>query len=115
MLWKRGLRYRLGAGLPGRPDLVFPRARVAVFVNGCFWHGCPQHATMPKNNAEFWAKKIARTRERDAAVNLALAAVGWRVIRLWEHEIRAGTDRAAEVIGIAVRAPGNPTVVAYPA
>jgi DNA mismatch endonuclease, patch repair protein len=114
-LWSRGLRYRLAAGLPGRPDLVFPRAKIAVFVDGCFWHGCPQHATTPKNNAEFWAKKIARTRERDAAVNLALSAAGWRVIRLWEHEIRAGTDHAAEIIAIAARAPGEPAEVAYPA
>ena len=97
-LWKRGLRYRLRSRLPGRPDLVFPGARLAVFVDGCFWHGCPEHRVVPTNNGGFWADKIARTRERDAAVERQLSAVGWRIIRVWEHEIRASAARAAEMI-----------------
>ena len=105
-LWKRGLRYRLRSALPGRPDLVFPGARLAVFVDGCFWHGCPEHCVMPTNNGNFWAKKIARTRERDAAVGHQLSAAGWQVIRLWEHEIRASAACAAEMIVIAVRPVG---------
>lgn len=102
-LWKRGLRYRVCALLPGRPDIVFPRARIAVFVDGCFWHGCPKHGVMPKNNAGFWAKKITRTKERDRQNESQLRMAGWQVLRFWEHEIRADLTRAAEIISISMR------------
>ncbi|WP_328408124.1 very short patch repair endonuclease [Nocardia sp. NBC_00403] len=89
-LHRRGLRYFVDrAPLPGqrrRADLVFPRLRVAVYVDGCFWHRCPQHATDPKNNAEWWAQKLLGNVERDRATDSALAAAGWQVIRVWEHE-----------------------------
>src|SRR4051794_5345566 len=87
----RGLRFRLhrrvgeGRSAP-RPDLVFPRKRVAVFVDGCFWHGCPAHGVRPRTNADYWAAKIERNRERDERNDDALAASGWAVIRVWEHE-----------------------------
>ena len=85
-----GLRYRLHARLlPGTPDIVFPSAMVAVFVDGCFWHGCPKHATQPKGNASFWATKLAANKERDRKVNHALRAKGWKVLRIWEHDLRA--------------------------
>lgn len=70
-----------------RPDFVFPKLRVAVFVDGCFWHGCPEHATKPRNNAAFWRKKLAANRERDQRVNRELRRIGWRVLRLWGHEL----------------------------
>ena len=73
--------------LPGKPDFVFPRLRLAVFVDGCFWHGCPLHATQPRQNAEFWRTKIARNQERDRLVARKLRARGWRVLRFWEHEL----------------------------
>lgn len=69
-----------------RADLVFPRARVAVYVDGCFWHGCPEHGTSPRHNAEYWRDKIARNRRRDADTNAQLRAAGWDVLRVWEHE-----------------------------
>ncbi len=86
-----GLRYRVDyAPLPSllrrRADIVFTRARLAVFIDGCFWHGCPKHATQPKRNAEYWAPKLARNTERDADTNAALENAGWRVLRYWEHE-----------------------------
>jgi DNA mismatch endonuclease (patch repair protein) len=102
-LWKLGLRYRLGSDLPGRPDLVFPRARLAVFVDGCFWHSCPEHGVLPKNNASFWIRKLARTRERDAATGRQLSQEGWRVVRLWEHDISLNAASAAERVALAVR------------
>ena len=74
--------------LPGRPDFAFPARRLAVFVDGCFWHGCPRHGTSPKSNARFWREKIARNRERDREVNRELRRRGWRVLRIWEHELR---------------------------
>lgn len=87
---RRGLRYfvdrRPVSAVRTRADLVFPRQRLAVFVDGCFWHGCPEHYVAPKNNAAWWAEKIAVNRERDRRSTEALAAAGWQVLRAWEHE-----------------------------
>ncbi|MBX3731229.1 MAG: hypothetical protein KF791_01400 [Verrucomicrobiae bacterium] len=71
-----------------RPDFVFRQVRLAVFVDGCFWHGCPKHATQPKGNAAFWRRKLAANRARDRRVNRVLRAAGWCVLRIWEHELR---------------------------
>jgi DNA mismatch endonuclease Vsr len=71
-----------------RPDFVFQEARVAVFVDGCFWHGCPRCYVRPRGNAAFWRKKLATNRARDRRVNRALRRLGWRVVRIWEHELR---------------------------
>lgn len=87
-LHARGHRYRVDAPLPGLPrrraDLLFTRARVAVFVDGCFWHGCPIHATAPKANHEWWQAKLARNVERDRDSDEKMRAQGWSVIRVWE-------------------------------
>jgi len=72
----------------GRPDFVFPQQRVAVFVDGCFWHGCPRHSTHPRTNAVFWTDKIAKNRARDRLVNRELRHDGWVVVRIWEHDMR---------------------------
>lgn len=72
----------------GSPDFIFPKLKLAVFVDGCFWHGCPEHGSMPKTNAAFWEAKITRNRERDTEVNRELKRRGWRVLRLWEHDLR---------------------------
>jgi len=71
----------------GKPDFVFPNYRLAVFVDGCFWHGCPKHGTQPKGNAAFWRKKISRNQARDQLVTRTLRRTGWRVLRIWEHEL----------------------------
>ncbi|TWD73151.1 T/G mismatch-specific endonuclease [Kribbella amoyensis] len=85
-----GLRYRLHRrpvkGVRREADLVFPSVKVAVFVDGCFWHGCPQHATWPRNNAEFWRAKIEGNRSRDVDTDARFAEAGWLVVRVWEHE-----------------------------
>lgn len=85
-----GLRFRVDyrpiPELNRRADLVFTRAKVAVFVDGCFWHGCPIHHTVAKSNANFWAQKVTRNRERDAETDRLLGEAGWTVIRAWEHE-----------------------------
>lgn len=80
--------WRRGAKLEGKPDFIFPELKTAVFVDGCFWHGCPKHATWPKTRAAFWRKKILGNRERDRRVNRALRAKGWTVIRVWQHELK---------------------------
>jgi DNA mismatch endonuclease, patch repair protein len=77
--------YRPLPHLNRRADLVFTRARVAVFVDGCYWHGCPEHARPSRTNVEFWGPKIARNKERDAEIDQILADAGWRVVREWEH------------------------------
>lgn len=74
---------------PGFPDFVFRRFRVAVFVDGCFWHGCNKHCRMPKGNSIYWSQKISSNRERDRHVNRALLRKGWRVVRIWEHDLRS--------------------------
>ena len=71
----------------GQPDFVFPKLRLAVFVDGCFWHACPRHTTKPKSNAAFWRKKFARNKARDQLVTRTLRKNGWRVLRIWEHEL----------------------------
>ena len=70
-----------------RPDFVFRQARLALFVDGCFWHGCPKHATKPKNNASFWRRKLAGNKHRDRLVRQTLRKAGWHVLRIWEHEL----------------------------
>lgn len=90
-LWRAGLRYRLHrADLPGKPDVVFPGRRAVVFVHGCFWHGhdCPRGARMPQDNADYWRRKIERNRARDAKAAADLAALGWRVLTVWECELK---------------------------
>lgn len=91
VLHQRGLRFRadLPLRLPERivrPDVVFTRARVAVFVDGCFWHRCPIHGNQPRANSEYWAPKLERNVARDRAVDRALSAAGWTVVRAWEHD-----------------------------
>lgn len=102
-LHRRGLRFRKHAaplrGLRCTADLVFPRIKVAVFVDGCFWHRCPSHATFPKANAEWWRMKLERNFMRDRRNDDALAEAGWAVVRIWEHEeIGAAVDRVVAVV-----------------
>lgn len=102
-LHARGLRYRLQVPLLTRPrrvaDIVFVRARLAVFVDGCFWHGCPAHASWPKSNAAFWRQKIEANRARDLDTNDRLGALGWKVLRIWTHEDAVDTaDRIARLV-----------------
>ncbi|MFD4428790.1 very short patch repair endonuclease [Nocardia sp. NPDC058497] len=109
-LHRAGLRYFVDRapikGLRRRADVVFPRLHIAVYVDGCFWHRCPEHATDPKNNAQWWAEKLAGNVARDRATDAALIEAGWQVVRVWEHE---DPQAAAEHIRALVRelAPGR--------
>ena len=87
VLWSRGLRYRVhNRGILGTPDISNKRRRLAVFVDGCFWHGCPVCYTEPKTNATFWREKVRKNRARRDAVRAGLEAQGFRVVEIWEHE-----------------------------
>jgi DNA mismatch endonuclease (patch repair protein) len=98
----RGLRYRVAAkpltGLRRTADLVFPRAKVAVFLDGCFWHGCPEHHTVAASNATFWADKVAGNRTRDRDTDSRLADAGWVSVRVWEHEDPVEAARRVEEV-----------------
>ena len=104
VLYKMGLRYRVDRaplrGVRRKADLLFSGPRVAVFIDGCFWHGCPIHGTWPKANAEFWRKKIETNKLRDADTNRRLEEAGWKVVRIWEHE---DPNEAAERVASIVR------------
>jgi DNA mismatch endonuclease (patch repair protein) len=101
----RGARYRVQVspleGLRRRADIVFPRERVAVFVDGCFWHSCPEHGTVPRANRSWWEAKLDGNRRRDLDTDERLRAAGWEAIRVWEHD---DPDVAAAAILAAVRA-----------
>ncbi len=97
-LFAKGLRYRTRMPLPGRPDIIFTKAKLAVFVDGCFWHGCPAHGTLPKSNKEYWTAKLARNRARDAEATAALEESGWCVLRYWTHEIAESVAPVADTI-----------------
>jgi len=104
LLHAMGLRFRVTMPIPGLPrrtmDIAFTRARVAIFVDGCFWHVCPQHATSPTANSDWWYRKLTANQARDAATNDYLRSHGWRVVRIWEHE---DPVQAANLIASIVR------------
>lgn len=109
-LHRRGWRFRIdlpveAASRRVRPDIAFTRRRVAVFVDGCFWHGCPEHQQRPKANASFWDEKFRRTAERDVADTDSLERSGWIVVRVWEHE---STCDAVAAVELALRGEAEP-------
>jgi DNA mismatch endonuclease (patch repair protein) len=109
LLHKAGLRYRVNArplaALRRTADVIFPTARVAVFVDGCYWHGCPEHHRPARVNEQFWREKIDRNRARDRETDQLLADAGWTVIRIWEHE---NPVQAAERIKEIIRGSATP-------
>ena len=104
---RAGLRYRTyvaieGGGLRARADVVFPKRRLAVFVDGCFWHGCPEHATKPRANVDYWEAKLRGNADRDRRVDQALTASGWSVIRIWEHDVDRDLEACVERVAKAI-------------
>jgi DNA mismatch endonuclease, patch repair protein len=113
LLHARGMRYRVNLPVPGLArrtiDIAFPRAKVAVFVDGCYWHGCPQHGRLPRSNREWWAEKLRRNQARDAHTAEHLSSIGWLVLRLWAHEEPSGAaDTVARIVNQACQVPGQP-------
>ena len=106
-LWARGRRYRVDSRTPaGRPDLVFPGQHFAVFVDGCFWHGCPDHYVRPRSRSDFWARKLRENVERDRRQTLALEACGWSVHRVWEHDIEERLEEVVAEVEAALQGGG---------
>ncbi|WP_241662319.1 MULTISPECIES: very short patch repair endonuclease [unclassified Streptomyces] len=117
LLHAAGLRYRVNVAVPGMPrrtiDIVFTKAKIAVFMDGCFWHGCPEHATHPRANAEWWRVKLDKNMARDVETTDHLTAQGWTVLRFWEHE---STEDVANRIAalVADRSSSTPHVSRAP-
>jgi DNA mismatch endonuclease (patch repair protein) len=104
-MWRIGIRFRLGQRIGRvRPDVVFKRARLAVFVDGCFWHVCPIHGSKPKSNEDFWNDKLARNVARDSETTAVLQEAGWTVLRFWEHEVETDAVTCALRVADALEA-----------
>lgn len=97
-LWKKGYRYRIHYKLHGKPDIVFVGKKIAVFIDGCFWHKCPKCYVEPKSNKKYWLPKLEKNVEKDRENSELLNKEGWRVIRVWEHEINKGFNETLERI-----------------
>ena len=92
---KVGYRYRKHyLGLPGKPDIAFPARKIAVFIDGCFWHGCRLHSRVPLSNISYWKKKLKRNQLHDKEMNRAIRKRGWRVVRIWEHQAKKKPEQA---------------------
>ena len=95
LLFAKGIRgYRVHYKLPGKPDIVFPGKKIAVFIDGCFWHKCPQCFVKPQTNKRFWKEKIDSNVERGKIVNKQLKKMGWKIVRIWEHEVRKNLNKS---------------------
>jgi DNA mismatch endonuclease (patch repair protein) len=110
-LHRRGHRFRKNYPVAtskrrARPDIVFTRKRVAVFVDGCFWHVCPEHGRQPRSNSAYWDAKLSRNASRDRETDADLEAAGWTVVRVWEHE---RPEDAIRLVEAAVGRPGQPS------
>lgn len=116
-MYRIGLRYRIDYEVLKKPrrvaDVAFTGRKIAVFVDGCFWHGCPEHATWPKQNAEFWREKIEANQRRDEDTNDCLRSIGWTVLRFWSHE--PPTEAARTVARAVALADSKHRVVSYSA
>lgn len=90
LLYEMGYRYRKNyKKLPGKPDMVITASKLAIFVDACFWHGCPKHGKLPTSNRKFWREKIGNNKKRDRAINILLKKMGYKVLRIWEHQIKS--------------------------
>jgi DNA mismatch endonuclease, patch repair protein len=108
ILFAEGIRYRVNHRCEGiRVDIVVPRARLAIFIDGCFWHGCPLHAVRPKTNAVFWERKLGTNTARDRRQTDALTKAGWTVLRFWEHEVEQDPHSIVDSIRIKLQSSGQ--------
>lgn len=103
-LWKKGIRYRKNVrDLMGVPDIAIKKHKLVIFLDSCYWHGCPEHGVMPKSNREFWEKKIKRNIERDTEVTSYYRSRNWTILRFWEHEVKQDLDGIIDRIIKAIR------------
>jgi DNA mismatch endonuclease (patch repair protein) len=93
-LWRYNARYRKNvSGMRGKPDLVFRKQKLVIFIDSCFWHNCPIHGHVPKSNVKFWEEKLNRNQQRDKKINKYYQSSGWEIIRIWEHDLEEDFDK----------------------
>jgi DNA mismatch endonuclease (patch repair protein) len=98
-IWKAGFRYRKNpTKYFGKPDIVLPKYKTAIFIDSCFWHGCKRHCRLPSARKKYWSAKIERNKERDKEVNRHYRKIGWKVIRVWEHNLLKNFDKSTKEI-----------------
>ena len=98
-LWREGIRYRKNAAsLFAKPDISNKSKRIVIFIDSCFWHGCGEHLRMPKSNIDYWTHKIEKNKKRDHIVNLFYREKGWKVLRIWEHQLRRHPEKTIDTI-----------------
>jgi DNA mismatch endonuclease (patch repair protein) len=103
-LRRRGLRFRTNvSNLPGKPDIAIKKYKIVIFIDSCFWHGCPLHCRMPKTNIEYWQNKIKRNRERDKLITETYKKKNWHILRVWEHELKENFDKIIDKIEAFIR------------
>ncbi|MED3882811.1 very short patch repair endonuclease [Priestia megaterium] len=98
-LWKRGIRFRKNVkNLLGKPDIAIKKYKIVIFIDSCFWHVCPIHGNKPKSNQDYWINKLNRNKERDQEVTEYYKKAGWRILRVWEHEIKQDFEKTIDMI-----------------
>lgn len=103
-LWHKGIRFRKNVkSLPGKPDIAIKKYKIAIFIDSCFWHGCPSHCKIPKSNVEYWTSKIQRNIQRDLEISEYYKTIGWTVFRIWEHELKDDFEGVINKIVFAIR------------
>lgn len=102
-LFNQGFRYRVNYKLTGKPDIVFVKKKLAIFVDGCFWHGCPACYRRPKSNTDYWDKKVETNMNRDKANSGILKEQGWTVMRFWEHDVKKNLSKVIETVVLYLR------------
>ena len=103
-LRKRGLKFRTNvADLPGKPDIAIKKYKIVIFLDSCFWHGCPLHCRVPKTNTEYWQKKIEKNRKRDWLITETYKKNRWHILRVWEHELKENLEETIDKIGKFIR------------
>lgn len=111
-LWHRGLRFRKNVrNLIGSPDIAVKKYKVVIFIDSCFWHGCPDHYQIPKTNTEFWVEKIKRNKARDEEVTLHYETSGWQILRVWEHQLKDDFQTTLQHIGDFIKESARPRQV----
>ena len=100
-LWNKGFRYSKNSSKYfGKPDLILKKYKTVIFIDSCFWHGCKKHCRMPSTNQKYWIQKIKRNKQRDKEVNKYYKKLGWKIFRIWEHEIQKNFDKAISKINL---------------
>ncbi|SHL13555.1 very short patch repair endonuclease [Alicyclobacillus tolerans] len=103
-LWRRGFQFRTNVkDLPGKPDIAIKKLKLVIFIDSCFWHGCPEHVRMPKSNVEYWTTKIEKNKTTDKTITEHYQAMGWHIVRIWEHDVKSNFENTMDKLVKVIR------------